>query len=441
VGQAPPYEWAQLRQTNPIQPGWPAGWVPARGNRAKRTQSRHVARASCPWIRIMGARAHATIPAGEIPHRSTVLSFHHSKPMPIVQNEPNLAGRAGSRRAKCAKQSQTWAGWGIWGPARGKPIVQNEANFAGSLKCKVSSVKSGKPGVEPWESSYFRLYTSLGRRPFVQNEANSPGGARWDGVWRTRIVEDNRAKRSQFGQTGNQDRSLESENAQNKPNLPGGAGRPSLAPRPSGLAPAEPILRNKANSPPPGTVSGEDAQPTKSRLRQTKPNLGRMGYLGGASGRHKVQNEANWGQPAWHPDANYAKRTQFPDCGLETDLPLRPVWADCAKRTQSARRGRVARGGKPGGRRANAQNEPNFGGSGQESDANGAKRSQFLDCGLQIAQNEPNSPAGARWDGVWGTRIVEGNCAKRSQFAAHRWNEAAGTRAGRTVPGRIDNWR
>ncbi len=65
-------------------------------------------------------------PPDGIPHHSTMLSFHHSNPMPIVQNEPNLEGyRAGAPdrpRADCAKQSQTCAGWGIWGiaaPGRG----------------------------------------------------------------------------------------------------------------------------------------------------------------------------------------------------------------------------------------------------------------------------------------------------------------------------------
>jgi len=64
-----------------------------------------------------------------------------------------------------------------------------------------------------------------------------------------------------------------------------------------------------------GSVSGGDAKPsirsmagsTKSRLRKTKPNLGRMGYLEGASGRPMVRNEANlWADsdcqgPAWLP--------------------------------------------------------------------------------------------------------------------------------------------
>jgi hypothetical protein len=86
-----------------------------------------------------------------------------------MQNEPNF------RRCR--------AGWGRRGTERGAN-VQNEPNFGESFKCKVSSVKSGKPGVEPWESSYFRLYTphfKLGRRPFVRNKPNSQGSSRSGG--------------------------------------------------------------------------------------------------------------------------------------------------------------------------------------------------------------------------------------------------------------------
>jgi uncharacterized protein GlcG (DUF336 family) len=38
----------------------------------------------------MGASAHATIPAGRIPHHSNIPLFHHSSPMPVVQNKANF---------------------------------------------------------------------------------------------------------------------------------------------------------------------------------------------------------------------------------------------------------------------------------------------------------------------------------------------------------------
>jgi hypothetical protein len=68
-----------------------------------------------------------------------------------------------------AKQSQFRVG-------HGRAIVPNKANSRRSFKCEVSSVKSGKPGGQSPESSYLKLHTlhsKPGRRPFVQNEANS----------------------------------------------------------------------------------------------------------------------------------------------------------------------------------------------------------------------------------------------------------------------------
>jgi hypothetical protein len=58
-------------------------------------------------------------------------------PGSIVPNKPNFSGsRAGPpnlRRADCAKQSQTWAEWDIWGMGRhGEPVVRNKANLAAS---------------------------------------------------------------------------------------------------------------------------------------------------------------------------------------------------------------------------------------------------------------------------------------------------------------------
>jgi hypothetical protein len=65
--------------------------------------------------------------------------------------------------------------------------------------------------------------------------------------------------------------------------IPGGAGRLSLTPRPSSLAPTKPIARNE-------------------------PNLGQPGQ--GADGR-KMQNEPNLAMASRHPGANCAKRSQF----------------------------------------------------------------------------------------------------------------------------------
>ncbi len=75
-------------------------------------------------------------PATVIPYDSTILSFHHTDEMAMVQNEPNFVRAPGNgrgrpvpraqRRAKDAKRTQ-------FRPARGdewrRPNVQNEPNL------------------------------------------------------------------------------------------------------------------------------------------------------------------------------------------------------------------------------------------------------------------------------------------------------------------------
>ncbi len=82
--------------------------------------------------------------------------------------------------------------------------AQNKPNFGRSSKCKVSSVKSGKPGIESWQSSDFRLYASnftlrRSRRPNSAKQSQTWAG--WD-IWGTVLGE----------RTG--------QNVQNEPNLP-----------------------------------------------------------------------------------------------------------------------------------------------------------------------------------------------------------------------------
>ena len=153
-------------------------------------------------------------------------------------------------------------------PARG-PMMQNEANFGRSSKRKVSSVKCSKPGFESSESSYFKLYTSNFRRnasrprAIVRNEPNWAGRA---GPRRAKYT-----KRTQFCLPGRGRRGARREGN-----------------------------RAKQSQLPPWKVSGEDAQPTKSRapIVRNEPNLpGGAGWRGawGDEGRI-VQNEPNLGE-------------------------------------------------------------------------------------------------------------------------------------------------
>jgi hypothetical protein len=119
------------------------------------------------------------------------------------------------------------------------------------------------------------------RRHIVRNKANSRQGRAGRGL----------------GDAGR------GADAPNKPNLPGMAGRSSTAPRPS-------------------------ASPPPSRLRQTKPNLGKMGYLEDASRRHIMRNKPNSAQLGAGPTplrAKRAKQTQFIDCGLRIHKGLWPA--------------------------------------------------------------------------------------------------------------------
>jgi hypothetical protein len=100
--------------------------------------------------------------------------------------------------------------------------------------------------------------------------------------------------KSRFARRGRAGRSLGDvgANAPNKPNLPGGAGWPSPALRPSGLAPAKPIVPNKANLP--GGAEWGEAWGTGGvgQMRQTKPIWLRLRNRR-VLGRGNMQNKAN----------------------------------------------------------------------------------------------------------------------------------------------------
>jgi len=122
------------------------------------------------------------------------------------------------------------------------------------------------------------------------------------------------------------------------------------------------------------------------------------------------------------------------DCGLETDLPVRPASADCGKRSQSGRPARAPEGG-PGKTKpiCGSQNIPPF-----QFDADCAKRTQFAPerigdgCGLlgpggptggQSCKTKPIPPdrqrgASALRERSYGELGMQKASAKRTQFAA-----------------------
>ncbi len=82
-------------ETNPIRPSWQAGRGRGERKRAKRTQSAPGCRHR--WDE---CAKQSQFPTVGISHHSSVLSFHHSNPMPNVQNKPNSppAGREDHRQ-------------------------------------------------------------------------------------------------------------------------------------------------------------------------------------------------------------------------------------------------------------------------------------------------------------------------------------------------------
>jgi len=54
------------------------------------------------------------VPCPRPAHHSNIPPFQHSNPTPLMQNKANFRESGCDRRAKRAKQSQTWAGWDTW---------------------------------------------------------------------------------------------------------------------------------------------------------------------------------------------------------------------------------------------------------------------------------------------------------------------------------------
>jgi hypothetical protein len=116
----------EMRKTNPIP----------RQRRAGRGLGDEVCCTNKPNSRVMPIRRSA-FPGRAVLRQRLVArcrSGNKANPLePIVRNKPNLAGRVGLRRAKCAKQSQTWAGWDIWGtPCQGEGDCTKRTKFPGS---------------------------------------------------------------------------------------------------------------------------------------------------------------------------------------------------------------------------------------------------------------------------------------------------------------------
>jgi hypothetical protein len=187
--------------------------MPSREEACRREQTKPIGRSeSCETNPIWGD------PSGV---RRAIL-WSKANPSHYADPEIGVPGRA-----NYAKQSHTWAGWGIWVDARGAYCAKRSQSGAAHLAS----------GGELRQTDLIRPSRWAGRSPGGRNAPNEAN-----------LVGPNRAKQTQSG---------------------GG------------------------------------------QSRQTNP----IWLVGQGPGGRNMPNEANLGQPACHPEANYAKRTQSGQAG------------------------------------------------------------------------------------------------------------------------------
>jgi hypothetical protein len=162
-------------------------------------------------------------PADGIPHHSNILLFQHSSPAPIVQNEPNPAGRPGPRRRKCAKRTQFGLAWAAQGPGRTEDVKRSQfaaspawcqrADCAKQTQLHRRTMSGGTPNPPRAEGQPCKTnpisggrdtptipifhYSSVPIRCQLCETNPIPGRAGWDGAWGTKGG-GSRAKQSQF---------------------------------------------------------------------------------------------------------------------------------------------------------------------------------------------------------------------------------------------------
>jgi hypothetical protein len=276
------------------------------------------------------------------------------KTKPICPAGPGRTGPAGrGRRGQSCQTNPISQEVGRGRPTYEEPIVRNKAKLGqngtsggwgvtGSLLCETKpiwrQVVEGKNVMVNWSARRFRRNEPNSLPSNAQNEANLPGGAGWDGAPGTwdagQMRQTNPISRGRdipaFHCSIIPPSSFDAYRA-TTPRCPvsfrqrtqfaaDGPERPS--PRPEAL-PLPPARRRRCKTKPisgsagpEGATEGEICKTNpipgwagrdEGQMRQTKPNLGRMGHLGDSvPGR-----------------ANGAERTQFFDCGL----PNKPNFA------------------------------------------------------------------------------------------------------------------
>jgi len=203
---------------------------------------------------------------------------------PVVQTNP--IGRSQSRKTKPILGGAGWAG-----PRRAWDAGENMPNEPNSRPRRTGrGSETGGDGAKQTQFAADRMphYSTVlsfqysSPTTIVPNEPNSRAGKA--------IAEPNRAKRSQFHQSAG--------------------------------APEDEIRKTNPICSPGHRARGEGGV----RLCQTKPNLGKLGYLGEGTWNPVVPNKANWAGRPGSPGQKCAKRTQICDrAGKAPGPPEGPV--------------------------------------------------------------------------------------------------------------------
>jgi len=153
VGQAPPYEWTHVRQTNPILP---VGHGPGRRNAQNKPNREGISCQTNPIGRSETCETNPIRPAG-VPHHSNIPLFRRSSRMLIVRNKANSA-RLGQGQAPATRRTPNKAnlpprtgGGPAWtqscktNPVRGSPRGTGISRLPGGRLCPCMGVMGRMP--------------------------------------------------------------------------------------------------------------------------------------------------------------------------------------------------------------------------------------------------------------------------------------------------------
>jgi len=430
-GDAEAQRKARLNPSGPLRPG-----VSARGIKCEVENKPNLPGGPDPAGRgEWGECAKQTqFPTGEIPQRSTVLSFHHSRRMPFVQNEAKLG------------QDETSGGWCLRETNRAKQSQFPPEHQEGQVLCRKGIMvnhtckRLRQNKANSGRSPVGRGQRDVGRGTKAPNEPNLVWAPRKGRGWPPDPAGARRRQTKPIsagaagGASGLQERSYGERHVQQASAKQSQFAGTTPDGRGTGESAAEPALRRIAPNKPNSSiadwdspVAGRPARPLSPGAACTKRS--QFGDGRAASGERNAQNEPNWAQRIVRNEPNSvgsnlqnepnSRRPGYPPFQHST-IPGFQSDACCAKRTQlpeaghrgGVRRGRVGRG--------MLYKQTQFLPLCRSGDRRPGRARPHPTRGA-IAPNKPNS-APRRADRVPGRR----KCAKRSHLVppplCNRWN-------------------